>query len=68
MERCTNIKYLRFIILDVVNNINLLSQTKLDELLLAKEKFWIGTLVSHHKGMNGTHDWNRSKRYEKEKE
>ena len=68
LERCTDIKYLRFIIVDVVNNINLLSQTKVDELLLTTEMFCIGALVSHHKGMNGTHDWNRSKRYEKEKE
>ena len=41
LERCIDIKYLRFIIVDVVNNINLLSQTKVDELLLTKEKFWI---------------------------
>ena len=58
---------IRFVIVDVVNNSENLSQVDLDALLLKKEKFWIGTLVSQHKGLNGTHDWNRSKRNEKTK-
>ena len=58
-------KHLGFVILDVVNNTNGLNQDKIDELLLVKEKFWIGTLVTQHKGLNGSHDWNRTKRTEK---
>ena len=58
-------KYLGFIILDVVNNTSNLSLNEIDELLLQKEKFWIGSLVTQHKGMNGTHDWNRRNRSDK---
>ena len=58
---------IRFIIVDVVNNTELLSKEKLDKLLLDKEKFWIGTLVAQHQGLNGSHDWNRKKRTEREK-
>ena len=58
---------LRFIIVDVVNNAELLTLEQTDALLLAKEKFWIGTLVTQHQGLNGTHDWNRSKRSDREK-
>ena len=52
---------IRFIIVDVVNNIESLTTAELDTILLKKEKFWIGTLVTQHKGLNGTHDWNRTK-------
>ena len=58
---------LRFIIVDVVNNVELLTLQEIDTLLLAKEKFWIGTLVTQHKGLNGTHHWRRSKRSDREK-
>ena len=58
---------LKFIIVDVVNGTNELSCDEIDSLLLQKEKFWIGTLVSQHKGLNGSHDWNRKKRTEREK-
>ena len=58
---------IRFIIVDVVNNVDNLSLEELDKILLKKEKFWIGTLVSQHKGLNGTHDWNRTKRSDKQK-
>jgi len=57
----------RFILVDVVNNTDSLSQNEIDDLLLKKEKFWIGTLVTQHKGLNGTHDWNRKLRSEREK-
>ena len=60
-------RYLRFILVDVVNNTENLSVEEVDNLLLQKEKFWIGTLVTQHKGLNGSHDWNRSKRFDKEK-
>ena len=58
---------IRFIIVDVVNNTECLSEEKLEQLLLEKEKFWIGTLVTQHQGLNGSHDWNRKKRTEREK-
>ena len=57
-----------FIIVDVVNNTNDLSKTQIDTILLQKEKFWIGTLLTQHKGLNGKHDWNRSKRTDREKQ
>ena len=58
---------MRFILVDVLENVENLSIERIDELLLEKEKFWIGTLITQHKGLNGTHDWNRSKRTEREK-
>ena len=69
IDRCNDptepCKYIRFILVDMLENVDNLSIEKIDELLLEKEKFWIGTLVTVHKGMNGTHDWNRTKRTEK---
>ena len=58
---------IRFVIVDVVNNTENLSPDELDRLLLEKEKFWIGTLITQHQGLNGSHDWNRKKRTEREK-
>ena len=58
-------KYLKFILVDKLENVDDLSIGEIDELLLEKEKFWIGTLVTQHQGMNGTHDWNRVKRSDK---
>lgn len=58
---------LKFIIVDVVNNTDLLEKNDIESLLLEKEKFWIGTLVTQHQGLNGTHDWNRKKRTDREK-
>ena len=58
---------LRFIMLDSVDNVDGLSTERIDELLLEKEKFWIGTLLTQHKGLNSTHDWARTKRNEREK-
>ena len=60
-------KYIRFALVDSVNNTDEMSTEKVDELLLHKEKFWIGSLVTQHKGLNGTHDWCRKKRCDKTK-
>lgn len=57
--------HLVFHILDGLDNILGLSEEERNDLLLQKEKFWIGTLLTMHKGMNSTHDWNRTKRCEK---
>ena len=59
------VKYLRFIIVDTINNTVDLDKNNIEQLLLKKEKFWIGTLITQHKGLNGTHDWNRKKRTDK---
>ena len=59
------VRHLKFIILDRLNNVDNLSLEQIDDLLLEKEKFWIGVLVTQHKGMNGTHDWNRTRRNDK---
>ena len=58
---------LRFFLVDCLNNVNGLNSDQIDDLLLEKEKFWIGTLVTQHKGLNSTHDWVRSKRNDREK-
>ena len=57
--------YLMFVIIDGLNNIDNLTTDEIDDLLLEKEKFWIGALVTQHAGMNCSHDWNRSKCCEK---
>ena len=53
---------LRFILVDKLNNVENLTHDEIENLLLGKEKFWSGTLVTQHQGLNGTHDWNRKKR------
>ena len=53
--------------IDQLNNTNSLSADEIDNLLLQKERFWISTLVTIHKGLNSTHDWNR-KRTERPKQ
>ena len=65
VDKTNPVGHLKFIILDVLNNTDNLTTDELDDLLLAKEKFWIGTLVTQHSGMNSTHDWNRKTRSEK---
>lgn len=60
----TNVK---FVIVDVVNNAECMEKQNLEALLLKKEKFWIGTLVTQHQGLNASHDWNRKTRTEREK-
>ena len=77
IEECPDetLSNLKFIIVDSVNNTDLLSEIDVNSLLseidvdslLNKEKFWIGTLVSLHKGLNGSHDWCRKKRTDREK-
>ena len=69
IEGCSNnpLKDIKFIIVDVVNNTDTLTSSEIDSILLKKEKFWIGSLVTQHQGLNGKHDWNRSKRTDKEK-
>ena len=59
--------HLRFHIIDAVDNVQGLSAEKVDELLLEKENMWIRNLVTYHRGMNSTHDLNRTKRTEREK-
>ena len=57
--------YLIFYIVDCLDNTDNLSLEEIDEMLLEKEKFWIGALVTQHQGMNCSHDWNRTRRAEK---
>jgi hypothetical protein len=57
--------HLLFQIIDCLTDVDNLSSEEIDNLLLTKEKFWIGTLVTQHAGLNCSHDWNRSKRSEK---
>ena len=59
---------IRFIIIDQLNNTNSFSPDELDDLLLQKERFWISTLVTIHKGLNRSHDWNRKRRTERPKQ
>ena len=68
LDECNNeaLQNIRFIIVDVVNNVENLTGEEVEGILLAKEKFWIGTLVSQHKGLNSMHDWNRKNRRDKE--
>ena len=49
-------KYLAFVIIDVANNTCVLTRIQIEDLLLEKETFWIGTLVTQHQGLNSTHD------------
>ena len=58
---------IRFIIIDQLNNTNSLSPDDNDDLLLQKERFWISTLFTIHKGLNSTHDWNSKRRTERAK-
>ena len=49
---------IRFIIIDQLNN-KQPSPDGIDNLSLQKERFWVSTLVTIHKGLNSTHDWNK---------
>ena len=60
-------KYLAFVIIDVVSNTSGLTRNQIETLLLEKVRFWIGTLVTQHQGLNSTYHWNRSKQTEREK-
>ena len=59
---------IRFIIIDELNNTNSLSPDNTDDLLLQKERCWISTLVTIHKKLNGTHDWNTKRCAERPKQ
>ena len=59
---------IRFIIIDQLNNTNSFSPDEIDDLLLQKERFWISTLVTIHKGLYRKHDWNRKRRTERPKQ
>ena len=67
IEECKGVSNLRFIIVDILKNINHFSSDEIEELLLQKEQFWIGTLVTQYKGLNGAQDWRRPKRFQREK-
>ena len=71
IEKCNDpivaFKYLRFVVLDILTNTESLSKDDIEDLFLKKEKFWCGTLVTQHKILNESHDWNRVKRTEKPK-
>ena len=54
-----------FVIVDCLNNTDNLTLGEIDDLLLQKEKFWIGALVTQHNGMNCSHDWNRTRHSKK---
>ena len=56
---------IRFIIVHQLTNTNSLSSDEIDDLLLQKERFWISTFVTIHKGLNSTHNWNRKRRTER---
>ena len=57
---------LKFILVDCVNNADDISKNEIETLLLKKEQFWIGTLVTQHQGLNSSHDWYRKKRSDRE--
>ena len=57
-----NDKYLRFIIIDSVNNIEDLEEEEIDALPIEKEQFWIGTSHTYPFGLNSAHDLHRKTR------
>ena len=59
-------RYLNFSIIDVLNNVEYFSQNDIESLLLQKENVWIGSLVTQHKGLNRSNDWNRRNRIHKQ--
>ena len=56
---------LRFTIIHWLNNVYGLTNDEKIDLLLIKEKFWIGTLVTKNQGLNSKQDLNRKKRCER---
>ena len=67
IEDCKGVSNLRFIIVYVLENVYHVSFEDIEDSLLQKEQLWIGTYVKQDKGLNGTHDWKRTKRFQKEK-
>ena len=60
-------EYMRFTIIDCVDDFQGLPAEKIENELLKKEKFWIRTLLTYHHGLNSSHDLNRANRCEREK-
>ena len=67
IEECKVVSNLSFIIVDVFNNVDHFSSGEIEDLLLQKEQFWIGTRTTQHKGLNGAHNWRKTKPFQKEK-
>ena len=61
------LKYLEFVIIEVVNYTSGLTRNQIENLLLEKKKNWIGTIVTQQQGLNSTHEWICPKRTEREK-
>tara|TARA_B100000586_G_scaffold254028_1_gene215083 strand:- start:540 stop:1238 length:699 start_codon:yes stop_codon:yes gene_type:complete len=55
-------KYMSIQLIDCLDNVGHLNTEEKDCLLLEKEQFWVGTLITMHKGINSTHDWYRKTR------
>ena len=52
IEECKGVPNLGLIIVDVLNNVGHFSSDEIEDLLLQKQQFWIGTLVTQRKGLN----------------
>ena len=52
IEECKGVSNLGLIIVDVLNNVGHFSSDEIEDLLLQKQQFWIGTLVTQRKGLN----------------
>ena len=48
--------YLRFILIDSVNNTEDLEEEEIDALIIEKEQFWIDTLHTYPFGLSSAHD------------
>ena len=66
MDECNDphapFKYPSFLVIDVLSNVENLSENHTEGLPFQTENFWIGYLVTHDKGLDGSHDWNRHHR------
>ena len=58
-------QYLRFILLDRVDNVQGATDSQIEQIMMTKDKFWIGNLCCIHQGLNGYHDWRRERRNQK---
>ena len=67
IEKCKGVSNLRFIIVDVLNNVDHFLHDRIEDLFLQKKQFWMSTIVTQRKGLNATHDWGRTKHFQKEK-
>ena len=54
-------------IIDLADKITNFTDDEINNLLLKKEKNWIAQLLTMHKGLNSSHDWNRKIRIGGEK-